>query len=178
MNIIEFLKREEGAISVDWVVLSTAAALMCLAAAGILSTATDSFARYNARELSIQNYAGSAFFQDGVYVPEDDALYAAYVDGLSGLTLDQLDALAGFANRLHASGYGGDVGGTDTGPCYNCGAGSEVANTNDFLMAVDQEYVTRGAGRPAHTHIDSHQIGAAFESMGLTQSQVRALLQG
>ncbi len=191
MRLVEFIKKEDGAITVDWVVLSTAVAVLCLAAAGVLTAATNSFTNYNARELALQNYGGENLFDTANYTPEHDALYEAYVNWLAGLSLEQLDAVAGFANRLHAAGYGEDVGGADETGC-NAGNGrgygvgycrnqernnTPVANTNDFLMAVDQAYAERGAGRPTHTRIDSANINAAFQHMGLSQAEVRALLQ-
>lgn len=187
MKALDFLIKEDGTISVDWVVLSTAVAVMCLGAAGILTTATNSFSAYNARELSIQNNNGQNLFDSADYVAENDVLYDAYVAGLSGLSLEELDAVAAFANRLHAVGYGADVGNADLGACdgatppsycQQIGGANDVANINDFLMAVNNEYTTRGKGRPSHTHIDSLKVGAAFETMGMTQNEIRALVQG
>jgi hypothetical protein len=191
MKAIEFLKSEKGSVSVDWAVLSAVAAAMCLAAAGVLTAATNSFSQMSAAELAIQNNHGQNLFDTASYVPESDVLYDAYVAGLADLSADELGALGAFANRLHTVGYGETVNGTEPGAC-NAGNGNgyghgyckrfggadEVANLNDFLMAVDNEFVTRGVGRPAHTHINDDLVGSAFNTMGMSQAEVRALLQG
>lgn len=187
MALVEFLKKEDGAVSVDWAVLAAVTTAMCLAAAGVLTGAINGFTTVQERELAIQNNHG-AWHSDGTaYTPESDALYAAYINGLSGLSLAELDALGAFANRLQTVGYGEEETAEETEACnagngagygvgYCNGFGNDVASVNDFLMAVDQEFHSRGVGRPAHTHIDGSMVGSAFETMGMSQVEVRALL--
>ena len=97
-----FLADERGAVTVDWAVLAAAVTGLALSAAGVLAVTTDRFSEVSERELALTNAAGIELVAYRHYRPADEAVYDALVAGMADLALSELDALAGYANRLHA----------------------------------------------------------------------------
>ncbi|UWQ22747.1 hypothetical protein [Jannaschia sp. W003] len=162
MRMTHFLQDQTGTVTVDWSFLTAAAGVMALTAAGLLTVATNGFTEYNVRELALREAGGLADRALG-YLPADADLFDTYVEGLDALDVAELDALAGYANRLWAAGVP-DM--DDEG----------AATLAEFVAAVDAAYAARGLVRPTHTRIDTARIGHALGSMGLSHREIAALM--
>ena len=107
-SVATFVADEAGTITVDWAVLTAAAAAMAIAATTLLATATSAFTRSQEAELHLQNQGGRALSVEvGMYTPEDEATFESFAEGLADLSVTDLDALGIFANHLHIRGLHG-----------------------------------------------------------------------
>ncbi|WP_043917727.1 hypothetical protein [Jannaschia aquimarina] len=143
--------------------------------AGVIGLGIGGFSATASTELHLMNNGGDAILVDGGYTPNDAALYDAYLAGLKGLTIEELDALGSYTNRIYMQDAVNVASAEAQGTSYD-GYNSQGEYVQDFVAAVDQAYIDRETTRSTSTNIDASAVTNAMGKMGLGSAQQDALL--
>ncbi|WP_371157658.1 hypothetical protein [Jannaschia sp. 2305UL9-9] len=150
-----FLSREDGAISVDWVVLTAIATATAMGTVGILSSGVKTANHEVEVQMGLAASAGDtwgAAMRD--YIPYSETNHTVLHTGLSTLSRDDLDTMSDFLMSFVADQ-------TDTAE-----GADEHGALNDISFATGLANSERGEARPTADTTDPDEIARIASQLG------------
>lgn len=148
-----FLRSEHGAVTVDWVVLTAAAAGVALATSGLLVAGIHSQQYAMEEAMGTQGFVGETFAAAmRNYQPFDQAFHEAVYNDVSSLSDADLDILEAFVNDMNS--------------LLASGTEEEVNALTDMTYAVGLTYAERIRERPNGTGSDPTELERIATELG------------
>ena len=144
---MRFLAEDEGAVTVDWVVLTAALAFLGVTVAVVVVTGLKDLTHEIDDELQ-EVEVGTTFaaIRTNAYEPFDAAYYEGWMAALSNLSDEDLDAVEAFANDSRAT----------LQPQVRTAA--DQGALDDTSAGIDAVYAERGRDRPHGTDADHSEV--------------------
>ncbi|WGH80446.1 Flp family type IVb pilin [Jannaschia ovalis] len=154
----KFLRDEQGAVTVDWVVLTAAMvalglAVMATVSRGVQATVTDIDANMNAPSVITRMNHGFG------YAAHNQRVFNGLLTDMAGMPDDDLDQVAAYFNAVAEA----DLSGADD---------DTLGQLADFNAAIDMAYVDGGRTRPTETQYDEAELARISTEMGYDQGGV------
>ncbi|MFO6464457.1 hypothetical protein ACK8OR_08695 [Jannaschia sp. KMU-145] len=154
---ISFIETEDGAVTVDWVVLTAALvalglAVMISVSTGVQSTVAAIDANMNAPSVITRMNHGFG------YAAHDQATFNRMIVGMAGMDPADLDQIAAFFNEVNES----DLSGLSD---------DERGQLADINTAIDMAYVDAGGTRITETSYDAVTVAALAEGLGIPSAE-------
>lgn len=150
-----FVSAEDGAITVDWVVLTAIGSAVAMATVGVLSGGVKGMNQQVEIHLGNTSTVSTTWAEAmRNYDPYDDGIYQAIYGDLSSLSEADLDIMEAYFNDVAATL--GEEAETE----------AEYGLINDVSFAVGLVYVDRVRGRPGGTEADAAEIARIADQLG------------
>ena len=162
MPRLPFLIAEDGAVTVDWVVLTAGAAAVALATAGVLSAGLSQSNRAVEEEMGLTGTVGETWAAAmRNYLPYNDVTYSQHYNDFTTLTDEELDEMEKFVNDTLAEWL------------PKADTADKTGALNDLTFAIGLVYAERVLPRPGATGADEAKITAIADKLGWKNLNVK-----
>ncbi|GIT90901.1 hypothetical protein JANAI62_13550 [Jannaschia pagri] len=160
-KFLPFLRSEDGAVTVDYVVLLSVAAAAAAATAGALSEGVSDVNRAVETQMGTQGMVGETWATAMAnYTPYDEPTYSQLYAGFSSLENPDLDVLEGMVNVLVEQ------------MTPEASTDEEYGMLNDMTFSIGRVYADRVRARPGQTEYDEASVAPILADLGWDQGLV------